>query len=136
MEPRMRKLWIKKPADRKGYSFWETEVSDDENCLREDDFKDSVCFIPLVRFSELDDKIQSLEKQLSDMSEVFNFETKMSAQRESDLEMALNVAAEALQRIADIYSSMKELNRTRSYGDWELRLIAMKALEQITKDKK
>ena len=132
----MRKLWIKKPADRKGYSFWETEVSDDENCLREDDFKDSVCFIPLVRFSELDDKIQSLEKQLSDMSEVFNFETKMSAQRESDLEMALNVAAEALQRIADIYSSMKELNRTRSYGDWELRLIAMKALEQITKDKK
>jgi len=52
----MRKLWIKKPSEMNGYSFWETEVSDDENCLMEDDFKNAICFVPEARFKELKEK--------------------------------------------------------------------------------
>lgn len=58
----MRKIWIKKPCEPKGYSFWESELSDDENCLREEDFKNAICFVPEARFKELEEKLAEAEK--------------------------------------------------------------------------
>lgn len=66
----MRKIWIKKPAEPKGYSFWDSELSDDENCLREDDFKNSVCFVPEARFNELEAKLKVAVEALEEAYEL------------------------------------------------------------------
>lgn len=68
----MRKIWVKKPAEPKGYSFWDSELSDDENCLREDDFKNSVCFVPEARFNELEAKLKVAVEALEIMTDIID----------------------------------------------------------------
>jgi hypothetical protein len=78
----MRKLWIKKPSDRNGYSFWDTEVSDDENCLREDDFNNLICFVPESRYKHLESQVKMLKETNSELeTKVDELERELEQQR-------------------------------------------------------
>lgn len=40
-----REIWVKKPIPGGNYKYWETLVSNDPECMKEDDFKHAVRFI-------------------------------------------------------------------------------------------
>ena len=131
----MRKLWIKKPCDRKGYSFWETEVSDDEHCLREDDFKNSVCFVPEARYRELELEqvrhIEIIEEANSKL--VYELEAK-NGELETKLQQAQAVynslidgAARDTERINDLTEKLNYVKHLHSTS-WDHQQVEIKEL--------
>lgn len=72
-----KKVWIKDAIGPKLSDFWSTEVSSSEICLRENDFRDAVCYIPeevfIKRESELLNEIDELEQLVKELNECCEF---------------------------------------------------------------